>query len=295
MPNGHHPPFRHHYVPRSYLRHFTDAQGTLHGYSMPTNKSFTTTPKKAAYEEYFYTDLHEDEASSLEEELQRFEGPFASVHKSILATVERSTRQLPPVITPAKKLHLAQFAALQLIRTKKTRDQMQAHAATTRTPGMTLTNEDVARGSHIGMIRTHLHSDLQVFAQAIARHRLVFLTAPPGEVFWTSDHPVTPARGLENGRVSLGGGLGNDELELYLPLSSHVMAVFVGDHVGSLPPTYLLKSYQVAERNRMTRANAHKMLYAAHPIVLPESAPEVPAITTSQPSSTATPTDPSPA
>jgi Protein of unknown function (DUF4238) len=271
MPNGQRPAFRHHYVPRSYLRHFVDAHDQLYGYRLPTRQAFPTTPKKAAYEEHFYTDLHEQAASALEGELAKFEGPFASVHRAILAAVERSNRLQPPTITSAKKLHLAQFAALQLIRTKKTREQMDAYAATIRTPGVTLTNEELARGSHINMIRSHLQSDLRVFAQAIVRHRLIFLTAPQGEVFWTSDHPVTIARGLDSGRISLGGGVGNDELELYLPLSSRVIAVFVGTHIGSLDPVYLLKPHQVAERNRVTHANAHETLYAARPIALSET------------------------
>jgi hypothetical protein len=254
-----------------YLKNFATEQGMLHGYTKRTNRIIPLAkPRDIAAEMDFHTDLDEETQAKLESKLaHNFEGPLSRTICLALSrirsnTVDSSSRQ---IISQQEKLDLAKFAALQLVRTKKIRDEMFDQAKNYRTPLMTLSDIELARAAHIMLINRHIDDNFNWFGQAIARHRICFQIAPQGQYFWTNDNPVFLGRGTDDGKAFWKGvGLKDDRLELYLPLSSDITAVFVGKHIRKVPPTVNLNAAQVVERNRLTYLAAHELVVGAVPI-----------------------------
>ncbi|MCD0166364.1 DUF4238 domain-containing protein [Deinococcus sp. 12RED42] len=269
MPNGQKPSYNHHYVPQVYLHNFTAISGRLCGLNLRTSTPFALArPKDVAA----YTDFHNDPdwepINQLESDLgKRYEGPAGHLLRSVLSKTRLTAAGLHgrPGITRQEHWQLAQFAALQLIRTPKMRDQMEARASRYRTPKVSLTNKELAKGAHLRIIRSHMEAGFSWFGGAIARHRLVLLVAPRGSVFWTSDAPVAVTENI-GGTLSLKDpALKSDRLELYLPLSSDVTAMFVGPHFQRPHTCYRLTPDEVAHHNELTRRNAYHYLYGAEP------------------------------
>jgi Protein of unknown function (DUF4238) len=266
MPNGNRPPKRHHYVPQGYLRNFTTPEGWLYGYNKRTGQAFQgATPQNVAAEDYFHTDPRREDPQELERVLDRnFEAPLLRTINAVIAHVRFARTGIfkaTPQHSPEEKYELAIFAALQLLRTNKTRSEMAVVSSRQRTNGMTLTDQELARYAHLELLADHLRDDFQWFASTIARNRLTFLVPPPGFSFWTSDHPVLVGRGTIDGRAFRGGvGLSNQHLELYLPLAWDVTAVFVGNHLDSVPDLVHMTSEAVNKHNQVTFQEADRLV-----------------------------------
>lgn len=265
MPKKQNPPKWHHYVPVGYLKNFA-AGNDFFGFNKIKQKAFPTKPVDVAAEDYFHTDNSRADPTELETRLARqFETPLLRDINCVIRRVRLAKAGLPTnsLVTPAEHLSLAKFAALQYIRTKAVREQMLAEAHKEITAGVTLTAGELAEKAHQNFIEQHLNDDLERFGQTIARHRLVFTTTTALYPYWTSDHPIIPARGKLGPKVDVGGvGLSDPNLELYLPLAWDIMAVFVGQHL-QLPYSHLIPDppEHVAEVNGMLLSQAHKFVF----------------------------------
>jgi len=266
MPHVDRPPKWHHYVPQGYLRNFTVPEGWLYGYNKRTGRAFThAKPRSVAAENDFHTDPTREDPQKLERQLaQDFESPLLKTINAVIAHVRRARADscsAQPTLFPEEQRELAAFAALQLIRTKKSRNTMAVLAARQRTSDITVTDQTLARYAHLGLIRTQLQDEFRWFGDVIARHHLMFLVSPPESSFWTSDHPVLVGRGTEDGRAFRGGvGLNDENLELYLPLAWDVTAVFFGKHLENVPPVFTMTADQVKDRNRVTFEEADQLV-----------------------------------
>ena len=109
-----------------------------------------------------------------------------------------------------------------------------------------------------------MDDDLEWFGRAIARHRLAFTTTSAIHPYWVSDHPIIPARGKLGAKIDVGGvGLSDPNLELYLPLSWDIMAIFVGQHIqGRFQRLIFDDPEHVAEINRMLLSQAYEFVFS---------------------------------
>lgn len=92
---------RQHYVPRFYLRHFTNPDGQLHVYRRGGDARFTTTPENVCAENYLYEvnlgDADDDEAvhalldNYIEGQLASTEGRLAPYYDQLLQCCEEKT------------------------------------------------------------------------------------------------------------------------------------------------------------------------------------------------------------
>lgn len=115
-----------HFVPRSYLRHFTNDGKHLWVYDKVTGKSFGTTVDKVAQKNRFYdvpigspgADPNWDK-QTVERWLGKTEAGFAKDLDTLLSEVERGGS-----LSVGLKERLAQFIAIQSIRTPKFREHL---------------------------------------------------------------------------------------------------------------------------------------------------------------------------
>ncbi|ULH18041.1 DUF4238 domain-containing protein (plasmid) [Deinococcus sp. KNUC1210] len=261
----------HHYVPIGYLKNFTNMQGTLCGYRKSTNMPFQfAKPRDVAAAEEFHTLPLRPNPVELEKRLDReFERPMIRTINTVLARVRlrQAGLQWGPLFTPEEHLSLAKFAALQLVRSNRMREETQGRALQYITPGVTLEAPEMGKLAHLQLLEKHMDDQFEWFGNTIGRHRLALISTTRSHPFWTSDDPVTVTRGAEGGKVTWGGvGLRDDHLELYLPLSWDVMAIFVGQHLTRRFPDLMhTRSDIVAERNRLTFATAHETVFSCNP------------------------------
>ncbi|MEF2279430.1 DUF4238 domain-containing protein [Deinococcus sp. YIM 134068] len=272
MPNRQQPSKWHHYVPSGYLANFTTSMGGLYGYNKRTGRSFQhAKPRDVAAADHFHTDPRREDPLELERRLDReFEAPLLRVINRVLGRVRLERAGLPPhgpLVTADEQFELAKFVALQMVRTQKTRAEMEQVAPKYRTSGMTLNDEDVGRYAHLGLLEQHMQDDFAWFGGTIAQNRLTFLVPLDNQAFWVSDHPTLVGRGTDDGRAFWGGvGLKDERLELYLPLAWDVTAVFVGKHVRRLPRVIEMRAEQVEQRNLMTFKAADVLVLGRSPI-----------------------------
>lgn len=270
------PPKKHHYVPQGYLRNFTNAEGWFYGYNKLTGKSFSpAAPKTVAYELDFHTDSRRANPQELEHRLDReFESPLLSVIKGVIGRVRLIRGNVLPLTFPLvnadEQRKLAKFASLQLVRTPAMRNKMKERAANYRTEEDSISDEEMARLSHLGLIDTHTQSDFREFVSLIARHRMMFLMTPPQHSFVINDNPVFVGHGTDDGRAFWGNtGLKDERLELHLPLSWDVIAVFFGKHVSTSSVIYTMDPESVRRRNLLAFEYAEELILGREPLELP--------------------------
>ena len=269
------PSKRHHYVPKGYLKNFTNEHGHLSGYVKPSLSSFSQAkPKDLAVENNFYTSIFRVNSTEIETRLNReFESPLLLVINQLISQVRLVNAELIDklIITPDEKRALAKFAVLQLVRSKHMRDSVLASAPKYITSGMTLDAATLGKEGHLRVLEEHMNDGFRRLSDILLCHRISFLTTTRLHPYWTSDDPVTLTRAVTNGKVGWGGvGLVDKNLELYLPLSWDIMLVFAGPYIGR-PIPYVTKTSpeEVNERNRLIFSAAHKYAFSPRPITSP--------------------------
>jgi hypothetical protein len=113
---------RQHFVPQLLLNSFADMSAKLFGYDMAADKVFRTTVRDAGHQSHFLSDPARDgdegPGSYFEHFFQQFEGTAASAVRNVEAHAQLGVLQ---VIGPAEREPLAQFIALQYLRTPAAR------------------------------------------------------------------------------------------------------------------------------------------------------------------------------
>ena len=117
-----------HYVPRSYLKRFANADGKVWVLDKHTRKAFSAVPERIAHEKYFY-DIDEsllkteeqrlgNQKQLAEKALAQIEGDYHATLDMLLANGEAEG------IKPELKMKLAFFMTIQFLRTRETRTQI---------------------------------------------------------------------------------------------------------------------------------------------------------------------------
>ena len=129
-------PKLHHYVPQFHLRRFADARGRLWAWDKTSDRIFGATPGRIAAETQFYRLTQYEAAghdpSTMENQLSALEGDVAKITDQWL---EWLPDMMPLDALPVPRMNrriVAQFLAVQFLRTLDTREILSALAASHR-------------------------------------------------------------------------------------------------------------------------------------------------------------------
>jgi len=109
-----------HYVPKVYLKNFSDFNGKEHYiwvFDKKTQKIFQTNIKDIAFEEEFYNKWDEDQ--KVEQKMREIETEFGKAVEKLIQVKDLNK------ITPMEKRHISKFIASQMIRTKESRVELE--------------------------------------------------------------------------------------------------------------------------------------------------------------------------
>lgn len=295
-------PKQHHTVPASFLRAFTaeDAKdGTLYVWDLQKERSFTTSPSKAARQRDFYRiddAADEDEALIIEERfLANLEGEFVSARRRVI--------EVPTILIRNADIEaIFQFIALQYVRTQRLRSTVEAfdreirrlmlaeytatkdrfevlrsHAAKAGLVNMPSLEEfqEFARTGYVpsGMSQNmKLVVMLDAFETALIllRHRLWCLvkTVSSPDRFIVSDNPVNFAwRETQMGGL-FSPGFGTLNSQLIFPMAPQLAWVSIHeDEVtnGMASSVIDAKWRTVAQQNGVQLRSADRFVYSSTP------------------------------
>ena len=222
-----------HYVPQSYLRRFCSIDERLSVFDKEDKKQFSTTTRNVGSEKFFYrSELNGSDQTdqTIEKYLSSIEGATTQVTNELLAEFENSTYIK---IKADQKETLATFIAIQFIRTREKRTQLNAILQTIltqigkehlRIKGYKDT--DFSLQIDVPKLQGELLLDkatIDDYSQTLLSHYWVFHKNLTSSVFFTSDNPVTLSG--ERCNPMRGVGLATKGVSIVLPLSPRFQVV----------------------------------------------------------------------
>jgi hypothetical protein len=184
-------PKLHHYVPRIYLRNFTNADGRLWVYDKQSGASFAVSPDKIAAEHGFNSvpKLFEEAGDPLQVEtaFAVMESDAAPVLARILTQVRAGSVQDAIALSAGERFLLSEFISSQYFRTREMRELL-AFLFEEAGPDIPLASEEEEKAAAFAFLGTagvieamseSIHDAVWVFAKNTSNMSLV-----------TSDHPV---------------------------------------------------------------------------------------------------------
>lgn len=230
-----------HYVPRVYLKRFTNRSGRIHVLNIRTLKSFPANVSNVAAEGYFYDvpdeliDTLEDsyDEQAIEKFLAEIEGVAAGIFRRIDQTLALgSVHSLQKnAIKEEDRAELAIYIALQYFRTRRMRDFLIAFETAAMEEWVKFFRPDlpmddfefILKKEYEGLhhANTLMNGDLiGKFAEILLFYRWTFKINASGRPFYTSDNPVVV---FDHKTKKLKSGLSGPRVEVALPLSSRVI------------------------------------------------------------------------
>jgi hypothetical protein len=218
---------KHHFVPQSILRRFTNAAADdrLFVYDKVRDASHPSTVLDAGMENHFNVVHLDGERINFEGDFDQPDGAMATVQNRLV-----DARSLA-VLSDADRLVLADTAAVQLLRTKMFRSTMRS-----------VTEAIFSDMERVGLLageRPELgEQDARAMARAALNERerqrdllakldLILIEPEPGGAFWTSDNPLVRYNQQPYGET----GLASPGVEVYWPIASDLA-------VGFMCPTF---------------------------------------------------------
>ncbi|HEX8670925.1 MAG TPA: DUF4238 domain-containing protein, partial [Longimicrobium sp.] len=226
------PTHKQHTVPQFYLRPFADANQKLWAYDKTNGSIFQVGIKDAAQKHGFFS-LPEVDGSYgagwfAETYFGQYETPAAEAIRGILTSMKMGIYSL---ISPPLKQILAEYAAVQYLRTQVSRSQLldlhramyEASKIWTDVPelqGIPATPDPKELALH------HLRSGLnpekvKQTAETLHDHVWGLTVNRTGSPYYTSDHPLVLHS--HEPRPGRGSGLGTFGVEVALPLAPHLL------------------------------------------------------------------------
>ncbi|HKY53339.1 MAG TPA: DUF4238 domain-containing protein [Anaerolineales bacterium] len=221
----------HHYVPQMLLRGFLSKIGTEAGkeqvrvYDLERKESFPTSITNIMGERRFNEWWIDDETlATIEPATSQIEGELAPLVEKI-----RAEKRLK--FTPDNHANLSLLMAFQFIRTKKMRmmperlnQQIVGHVKKmgfdpSKVQGLVDWDKESLKKYHVKM----QIEGLSKYAEIMSDKVFFVMTAPQGESFYLSDHPVTLHSDEKRHGAMRGLGIGVPYIQIYLPLSADVM------------------------------------------------------------------------
>lgn len=213
-------PKLHHYVPQFHLRRFADAEGRLWVWDKQKEKVFRAAPSGVAAETQFYRltqyEVLGHDPLTMEKQLSALEHEVATITDQWLEWIpSMAPLEVVPIPRVNRRL-LAQYLAVQFLRTRDTRDILSALVEHTRGAAL---SEDQAREQHTELIWDEEHVEL--IARRLRRSIWIFGRNTSRTHFITSDNPVAFRTG--DNRQWLRAGFLSGSTYVVYPLSPAVV------------------------------------------------------------------------
>lgn len=230
------PTHKQHTVPQFYLRPFADANEKLWAYDKTNGRIFQVGVRDAAQKHGFFSlpevDGEYGAGWFAEAHFRRYETPAADAIKGVIASVKMG---ILSVISPPLKQILAEYAAVQYLRTQVSRSRLldlhramyEASKIWTDVPelqGIPPTPDPKELALH--HLRSGLNPEkIEHTAQTLYDHVWGLAVNRTGFPFYTSDHPLVLHS--HEPRPGRGTGLGTFGVEVALPLAPHLLLLMV--------------------------------------------------------------------
>ena len=215
-----------HFVPKSHLRNFTfdEDDEQVWVFDKPTENSFVQSTANVGGDEFFYDSESKPEAE-VEEFLQTIENDALHPYKLIL-----TTRSLG-CVTPQDKRDLADFLALQLLRTEERRNGIQdvkemVEESLKERFGIDMGLDDeeefeeLLRDSHSEGLT---NGEIDEYSEILTDKKWLIMENRTDMPLWTSDHPVVLHNELEFSEWESGHGIAVEGVQIFFPLSPELM------------------------------------------------------------------------
>lgn len=214
-----------HYVPKFILRNFLfdPKNEKVKVYDKHRDSIFTTSIKNIMAERRFHDLRVGDNIRSFEPASNEIEGFAIPTYRRLI-----ETKQL--ALSAEERTAMSYFFAFQFVRTRASRDLWQTMAESLRDKmlamgfekddidGYVEPTDEEAKKQHLLGIVTYM----QEFSPYFAEKNWQIMVAPPKRSFYISDNPVVLHNERQFGPYG-NSGLGVPGVEIYLPLSSHVV------------------------------------------------------------------------
>jgi hypothetical protein len=276
-----------HYIPKFYLKGFTDKQGALWVYEKfkPMRES---TPKKEAHRPDYYTHAEQGERDETAENVLRDT-------ESRVAPIVRKLANRQYLLAPENAAHLIIFVAFMFARVPSWREHLDSIAAqVARETQLKVARDkqrfhdlcaefESAKGTPLGMdceeLRQYvLKGEFEIVqgssafnlgamftsALGIAGELRSFgyqaLYAPEGTYFETSDSPVYTIQPDGKGQATIGVGFGWSNVEVFFPLNKKTcLRMKRGIQLMGVP----VEEERVKQINNLVMATASRYLYSS--------------------------------
>lgn len=232
-----------HYVPQFILKQFVTTNDQVWVFDKRTGKKFKTNLKNVACEKGFYDFEFSDHRLTLEISLSEVDDQASRVIKKI------TRNQSLAVMSEREKHCLAQFIAIQFVRTRQSRDifkdvnmlMVQAfldHGIKKEDiEGYEEPNETNIKLSHMSFIECY-----KEFAPYIFNKTWVLLSTAKRNPFYISDNPIT-LQNMFTSEFRGNLGLAVKGIEIYFPVSSTLsLAMWCTTHEDTIKEAY--KEYE---------------------------------------------------
>lgn len=213
---------RHHFVPQSILRRFAAAgSDRVWIYDKQTGASFASSVLQTGMERGFNIVVIDGKRINFEGDFNDVDGRMADLHTRLA-----DSRRLGCLSTDDRN-HLADAAAVQLLRTKMLRSTVRS-----------VTDQLMGDMARVGLLSGELPSFDENAARQIARnafhdrdgHRrslakldLLLVRPEDGQKFWTSDNPIVRYNPQPYGET----GLTSPGVEIYWPIAPDLTIAFL--------------------------------------------------------------------
>ncbi|MEQ6169105.1 DUF4238 domain-containing protein [Ekhidna sp. MALMAid0563] len=225
-----------HFVPRFYLKHFTNSKGKISAFDIQEQNSFSTTVEKVAHKRFFYDYEPLDNIAGqqlIEKTFAQYEGDSANLFRSIVSQLEKGDLSNH---TPEQRAELAEYIILQQTRTVENRIVSEQMAKE-------LERQVIAKGAgqeffdSTGLRASNFDSKfLQLFAllnpeieeriRELCDRFWIFWHNTTKHNFYTSDHPVVGHIHEDRNLMAY---------ELYFPLTpKYAVSILLKNHFEDL-------------------------------------------------------------
>lgn len=253
---------RQHYVPRFYLKNFSNDEKFIYIYNLNNNKVILRAPlKNQCNEDYFYS-----KESVIEDALSGIESLAATIIRTIIVS-----RTVPPVMSVSHEV-LVYFTSLQQGRTK--------HAADANDEAFDFFHKSILRNTSkfkdspfddfriVNENPTYLPLSTYLLASPLAMDlRIKIIINNSKEPFITSDNPVVMYNQyMEHFTTASTNGLASKGLEIFFPVSPQILLLFYDNEIyriGSNKTDIIeITSLEEVRRiNKLQWLNAHDNVY----------------------------------
>jgi hypothetical protein len=226
-----------HYVPRFYLKNFTNSDDKIFVFDKTSDKVFQTAVENIACENYFYDNDRLKTEFQEEQYLEKFyssiESEFAPFYTDFITKVESKEWDK---ITKEDKKAFASFLVLQIDRTKEHREMSRQSYSIMKEQlfekgftqqqlidfGFELENPD-PKDLHIESIL--LGEEMRdTLAEILENHIWILIENNTNQPFFTSDNPIAKIANIKEDHISY-DGYASEGIEIIFPLNSKYLLV----------------------------------------------------------------------